>query len=153
MITIISLPLPADGLDGPPSNNSTDTAAPAHAAVSEQILDTHAAVIRRAWNGDFSDSLMISDLPRRGNSTRAIADALARDPFPGETPIKAAIMYEELVKPLKKRAHEERSKPVVGRTNKWGRMAKAQGPWQGQELDPVSLEGPIARLAPVKTVP
>lgn len=121
-------------------------------AVPQSTVDSCLATIYHVQSGDFTDWTAILKLPGRGKSTRALAQAISSQLFPEETPIKAAVMYASLVQALKTSAREERTRSLAPKTNKRGNLVRPQGPWKGQDLDPVSLDGPVAMPMPV-TIP
>ncbi|EON62828.1 hypothetical protein W97_02053 [Coniosporium apollinis CBS 100218] len=120
-------------------------------------MDVHIHTLRQiVVYEDHSDEAAILALPSRSSrSQRPLAQELASAVFVDASPIKAVIDYERYVRQAKRivrslqadRLHAQQLKLDRG-----GKLKLLQGPWAGQELDPVSLEGPLAFPMPV-TIP
>ncbi|CAG8979283.1 hypothetical protein HYALB_00013460 [Hymenoscyphus albidus] len=117
--------------------------------------EEHLATIKSLQGDDFSngDAILALPLPRI-KSQRLLAIDLAALLWPKMTEIAAIIEYERVT--LHGKAVVRLNKPrqlkeeLRRKTNTGGRLVKVQGPWAGQELDPVDLKGPAAIPMPVE---
>ena len=116
----------------------------------------HLSTLQRIQVGDYTnDEKAILALPRRGNkSQRSLAYRLASAIYPELSEIAAVIKYERLITPAKvivRQIQKDRTTAQLQATNKaGGEILRLQGPWLGQDIDPVDLKGPIAAPMPVK---
>ncbi|KAF4637378.1 hypothetical protein G7Y89_g702 [Cudoniella acicularis] len=122
---------------------------------SSSAIDEHLAILKCIQKGDFENEQGIEDLPRRRNkSQRPLATQLARALYPSLPEVPALIRYESLVTPAKAIIRQERKHRVAAesrpKNNVGGKMLMVQGPWLGQEVDPVDLKGPAAIPMPVE---
>lgn len=118
-------------------------------------LEDHLSTLQLLQHDDFDDEEAIKALPRRRNkSQRPLALALAKTLFPEVPDIAAIIQYERLTTPAKaivrQRQKERVDAQLQPRNNLGGKLLKIQGPWPGQEIDPVDLKGPVAIPMPVQ---
>jgi hypothetical protein len=89
---------------------------------------------------------------RRPHPQRPAAQDLACAAFPNETPLKALILYEQVRSKATASVRAARRARLENQPlgdNAGGRLMVLQGPWKGQELDPVDLNGPEALPMPV----
>ncbi|KAJ7161842.1 hypothetical protein C8R43DRAFT_991578 [Mycena crocata] len=115
----------------------------------------YAELLKRAIDNDFRSAYVpdsITELPRRRNTSPSPATPVAALLFPEFTQIKADIQYEIALSKAR-RVVRQRKELEVFRNHYYANDSIAsvtQGPWQGQEQDPVSLAGPSARPMPVE---
>ncbi|EPE34371.1 RNI-like protein [Glarea lozoyensis ATCC 20868] len=118
-------------------------------------VDDHLETLRAILNDDFSKEEEILALPRRQNkSQRPLAVQLSKITklWPELTEIAAIIKYERLTiyaKAIVRQNQADVLKAAQWKDNKGGKLLRVQGPWAGQELDPVDLKGPAAIPMPV----
>ncbi|CAG8957830.1 hypothetical protein HYFRA_00000170 [Hymenoscyphus fraxineus] len=117
--------------------------------------EEHLATIESLQGNGFSNGDAILALPNpRIKSQRPLAIDLAALLWPEMTEIAAIIEYERVTlhgKAVVRLNKRRRLKEELRRTtNTGGRLVKVQGPWAGQELDPVDLRGPAAIPMPVE---
>ncbi|KAH8821779.1 leucine rich repeat protein [Xylogone sp. PMI_703] len=115
----------------------------------------HLHTLKSLEEGDLKDEDAILALPRRRNkSQRPLAAQLAKELYPSLSEIAALIKYDILVIPAKvtvrQKKRERHLAQVLPKTNAGGKLLKIQGPWAGQEADPVDIaRGPRAIAMPV----
>jgi Ran GTPase-activating protein (RanGAP) involved in mRNA processing and transport len=116
-------------------------------------VDEHLSTLQAISKDDFSNEEGILALPRRQNkSQRPLAVQLSTTLWPELTEIAALIRYERLSiysKQVVRQKQADKLRAAQFQDNKGGRLLKIQGPWAGQELDPVDLTGPAAIPMPV----
>lgn len=118
-------------------------------------IKDHVTVMRALQNGDYSNEEAIEALPhrRRPRSQRPLALQIAKAIYPDLTELQAIILYESLVKTAKstvrRRQADRLANDLKPKTNAGGKLMVIQGPWAGQEADPVDLNGPVAIPMPV----
>ncbi|KAG4415444.1 hypothetical protein IFR04_011438 [Cadophora malorum] len=105
-------------------------------------------------NGDFSNEGVIKTLPRRRNkSQRPFALQLAKKLFPDTTDLVALIQYERLTLPaqqaVRQKQRDRLALELQPKNNAGGKLIRIQGPWAGQDVDPIGLKGPTAIPMPV----
>lgn len=118
-------------------------------------IEEHVATLRSIQNDDTSNTIGIKALPRRANkSQRPFAIQISKALFPQSTEISAIIEYERLVIPAKaavrQRERDLLALDLLPKDNRGGKLIRIQGPWAGQEADPVDLRGPTAIPMPVE---
>lgn len=118
-------------------------------------LEDHLSTLQSIQRDDFSNEKAIEALPRRRNrSQRPMAIQLAKALFPEMIDIAAVIRYESLTLPAKAIVRQRHKERVVSQlqpsSNAGGKSMKIQGPWAGQEIDPLDLKGPAAFPMPVE---
>lgn len=117
-----------------------------------RTTDEHISTLQSLVQGDFSDEEAIRALPRRRRkSQRPLAIQLAKVLYPEMTEIAAIIQYEHLTTLAKSMVRDKQKARIASEMqpkNQAG-MLRIQGPWAGQELDPVDLKGPAAIPMPV----
>jgi Ran GTPase-activating protein (RanGAP) involved in mRNA processing and transport len=157
-LDILSSPGPTNGLDSfvspiyehaqNDSRNSSSTRPYTSYSVNE-----HLSTLRAIESDNFDDENAILALPRRRNkSQRPLAVQLSTALWPELTEIAAIIKYERLTIYSKEIVRQKRAdlmRAAYLKDNKGGKLLQVQGPWAGQELDPVDLKGPVAIPMPV----
>jgi hypothetical protein len=114
-----------------------------------RTMDEHISTLNSLEQGDFSNEEGIQALPRRRNkSQRPLAIQLAKNLYAEMTEIAALIKYESLISLAKSVVRDKQQAHLASKTQ--ARTLKVQGPWAGQELDPVDLKGPDAIPMPVE---
>ncbi|KAK0101993.1 NLR, CARD domain-containing protein 3 [Cadophora gregata] len=122
---------------------------------SPYIIDECLLALRSIQGGDFSNEAVIKALPRRRNkSQRPFALQLGKILFPEASELAALIQYERLTLPAQKVVRQKQrdrlSLELQPKNNAGGKLIRIQGPWAGQDVDPVDLKGPIAIPMPVE---
>lgn len=114
-------------------------------------MDDLCSTLRSLQRGDFDDEKAIKALPRRRNkSQRHLALQLAKCLYPELSDMSAIEEYEHLTTPAKAAIlMHERERMAAKSQPTSGNLLENQGPWAGQELDPLDLEGPVAIPMPV----
>lgn len=117
--------------------------------------DVYLDVLHSIQNGEFSNEAVIKALPRRRNkSQRPFALQLAKLLFPDTTDLVALIQYERLALPAQKFVRQKQRDRLAlelqPKNNAGGKLIRIQGPWAGQDVDPVDLKGPTAIPMPVE---
>ncbi|RFU33898.1 hypothetical protein B7463_g2406, partial [Scytalidium lignicola] len=113
----------------------------------------HLRTLGALKEGNLKDEDAILALPRRRNkSQRPLATHLAKELHPALSEIAALIQYDYIVIPAKatirQMRKDRRLSQLLPKNN--GRLLKIQGPWAGQEIDPVDItRGPRAVAMPV----
>ncbi|KAL3419513.1 leucine rich repeat protein [Phlyctema vagabunda] len=134
--------------------DSENESSPVHGYVSYSIED-HLSTLRNLSANDLSNEEAILALPRRRNkSQRPLATQLAQALYPDLPGISALTNYDRLTTASKALVRErKRARLAVQlqpKNNSGGKLLRVQGPWAGQQLDPVDLKGPAAIPMPVK---
>ena len=152
-------PSPASSAHSLDSSASSldDTSCPVSIhACDSYTLAQHLSTLRLLQKGDYSNNdKTILALPRRHNkSQRPLAFRLATAIFPDLSDTAAIIQYERLITPAKAIVRQLQKDQIYAQlqptNNVGGKMLKVQGPWLGQEVDPLDLKGPAAAPMPVK---
>lgn len=115
--------------------------------------DDYLSTLQLLKHGDFSDEKGIKALPRRRNKNqRFLAIQLRVALFPEMSETAAIINYERLVVPAKAFvAEKDKERAAADNYPKnVGKLLNIQGPWAGQEVDPMNLKGPTALPMPVE---
>jgi len=139
----------ASSLDDAPS------AAVSIHACDSYTLAQHLSTLRRLQDGDCTNNdKAILALPRRRNkSQRPLAIRLATAIYPELSEVAAIIQYERLITPAKAVVRQLQKDRIHAQlqpaNNVGGKILRVQGPWLGQEIDPVDLKGPAAAPMPV----
>ncbi|PVH81075.1 RNI-like protein [Cadophora sp. DSE1049] len=118
-------------------------------------IDECVGALRSIQDGDFSNEQVIKALPRRRNkSQRPFALQLAKLLFPETTDLVALIQYERLTLPaqqaVRQKQRDRLALELQPKNNAGGKLIRIQGPWAGQDVDPVDLKGPTAIPMPVE---
>jgi NLR family CARD domain-containing protein 3 len=137
--------------DGPHETNKLTP--PTHLYTSYTI-EHHLSTLQGLQKDDFDNEAGINALPRRRNkSQRHLALQLAKELYPEMSDIAAIIQYERLTTPAKalvrQKQRERTHAQLQPKNNAGGKLLQIQGPWAGQEIDPVDLKGPVAIPMPV----
>ncbi|KAF9343337.1 hypothetical protein BGX26_005896 [Mortierella sp. AD094] len=115
-------------------------------------LDDHVSTLESLRNNDFHNETAIMALPRRQNkSQRPLAMQLAKMLYPDLPDIAAIIQYERLTRPAKAIVLSRRKERAVAlcKPKNRSKLLDIQGPWAGQDIDPMDLKGPVAIPMPV----
>lgn len=117
--------------------------------------EEHLSTIKSLLEDDYTKEDAIFALPlRRNKSQRPLAVELATSLWPDLTEIAAIIKYERVTlhgKAVVRQNKQQRVKEELRpKNNAGGKLLRIQGPWAGQELDPVDLKGPAAIPMPVE---
>lgn len=116
-------------------------------------VEEHLSTLRELEHGNFDDEDAILALPRRQNkSQRPLAVRLSTTLWPELSEIAAIIKYERLTthsKAIVRQKRADMTRAAQLKNNIGGKLLKVQGPWAGQEIDPVDLKGPAAIPMPV----
>jgi hypothetical protein len=138
----------SDGADGSDSSDSSSSIL-GDIRPTSRTVDEHIFTLHSLQQGDYSDEEGIQLLPRRRpKSQRPLAIELAKILFPDITEIAAVIKYENLTSSAKFIVRERQKARNAPKNH--GRLLEIQGPWAGQALDPVDLNGPAAIPMPVE---
>lgn len=142
-------PLPV--LETAEAAGPTTPSAPAWITIS---ADDHLRALRALQDNDFSNEAAILALPRRRNkSQRPLLIRLAKELYPSLSDVAAAIRYDSLVIPAKATVRQMQRDRILAqlfpKNNKEGKLVKIQGPWAGQDFDPLDNNGPRAIAMPV----
>ncbi|KAH7384985.1 leucine rich repeat protein [Cadophora sp. MPI-SDFR-AT-0126] len=118
-------------------------------------IDECLDALRAIQCGDFSNEQVIKALPRRRNkSQRPFALQLAKLLFPETTDLVSLIQYERLTLPaqqaVRQKQRDRLALELQPKNNSGGKLIRVQGPWAGQDVDPVDLKGPTAIPMPVE---
>jgi len=116
--------------------------------------DDYLSTLQSPKHGDFSNEKGIKALPRRRTkSQRSLVVQLAKALYPELSEIAAIINYERLIVPEKgfvsQKEKERKAVEMSPKNNSGGKLLKIQGPWAGQDIDPVDLNEPAAIPMPV----
>lgn len=140
---------------GETSSPETDTAtvSPDYPYITHST-DDHILTLKRLSHSDFDNEKEILALPRRRNrSQRPLAIQLAKSLYPELSDVAATIKYERLTRHAKALVRQKQKDRTWAQLhpekNDEGKLLKIQGPWAGQEIDPLDLKGPTARPMPV----
>ncbi|KAG4435606.1 hypothetical protein IFR05_008915 [Cadophora sp. M221] len=122
---------------------------------SSYTTDECLLALRSIQNGNLTNEKVIKALPRRRNkSQRPFALQLSKLLFPEIPELTAIIQYERLTLPAQRHVRQkERDRLAIElqpKNNAGGKLIRIQGPWAGQEVDPVDLKGPNAIPMPVE---
>ncbi|KAH6663745.1 hypothetical protein B0J14DRAFT_608984 [Halenospora varia] len=136
------------------SSNEEETRSSIHACKAYSF-EEHLEILQSVRDGDFSNVKAILALPRRRNkSQRPLAMQLAIAAYPEMAELAALIRYEQVVLPAKSIVRQEEkartAAQLAPKRNSGGKLLRIQGPWAGQDVDPLDLNGPKAIPMPVE---
>ncbi|KAF9435055.1 hypothetical protein BGZ76_006980 [Entomortierella beljakovae] len=125
---------------------------PAIQSSVDYSLEDHVSTLEDIKHNDLHNEAAIMALPRRRNKTqRPLAIQLAKILYPDLDEIAAIILYEQLTKPAKAIVIARRKERQIAQNQpkSLNKLLEIQGPWAGQDVDPLDLKGPTAIPMPV----
>ncbi|KAF8929323.1 hypothetical protein EDD21DRAFT_361587 [Dissophora ornata] len=115
-------------------------------------LDDHVSGLESLKNNDLRNEAAIMALPRRRKkSQRPLVIQLAKILYPDLPEIAAVIRYDRLTSSAKTIVLARRKERAVAQSQpkSQSKLLDIQGPWAGQDVDPLDLKGPVAIPMPV----